>query len=73
VVSPELLHAGCAPAERVGFWKGVNVRPHFHGPSPETVLCGGNVSLGLRYAGRNGEPRDMTTVMIYLSMGLFTY
>mgnify|MGYP006899223301 CR=1 FL=1 len=35
----------------------MHIRPHFHGLSLESVLCGGNVGLCLRYAGRDREER----------------
>lgn len=55
MVSSAFLEPRCIPAERVGFWQDVSVRPYFHGPSSEPVLCSGKVGHRLRYAGRNFE------------------
>ena len=65
MVSSESLDPRCIPAERIGFWQGVNVYPHLHGPSPEPVLCSGNVGLRLRYAGRNCEERPYNRLRSY--------
>jgi hypothetical protein len=55
VVSSELPDPICIIAERIGFRQSVYVRPHLHGPSPESMLRSGNVGLRLCYAGRDRE------------------
>jgi hypothetical protein len=55
VVSSELPDPIYISAERIGFRESVYVRLYLHGPSLESVSCGGNMSFRLRYAGRDGE------------------
>jgi hypothetical protein len=55
MVSSEFLDPCCIPAERIGFWQGMYVRPHLHGSSPETVLNSGKVGLHLCYTGHDCE------------------
>ena len=55
MITSELSNPDCISAERVCFKKGIYIRPHFHGPSLESVLCDGNIGLRLRYAGRDGK------------------
>ena len=55
IVSSELPDPVCTPAEGVGFRQGMYIRLYLHGPSLESLSCGGNVGLRLRYASRDGE------------------